>query len=241
MYSMFVCVYIALRFLFKKLVMFERSGVAKKSVPGLLPGSILSSRSRPPVVRTVSHPVDTPTSNQRLTVGYAGPCASPDEAAVNGNKRSTGSLGKYGSRFKRQKLSETESGQIVVDSQGAGEDKGHRKDWKNKEGVGGGGGKEAGQGDKKSERKTSTLLNSSKDHSKLLMSESSENSEVEWNEDSDEGNGNSFLSPSNLKKKKKLKTQGRANVGKKKSKQSDLISKRGLDEEQEDEGGGEWV
>ena len=194
---------------------------------------MLKSRSRPPVTHLTSQPTDTSSSNQRLHVGYE---AADEELPSNGStKRGAGHLGRYGSRFKRQKMSEADSRRGLdgdSEDRGHSEDKSRGREWRNK-GIGGG---EDGLGEKRDgERRVSATLNSSKDQSKLLMSDSSENSEGDWNEDSDEGSGKLFMSPSSLKHRRR---QGRAEVTKKKKAgQSDGVSKKRAEEDLDGDGG----
>jgi len=220
--------------------MFERSGVAKRSAAGLLPSSILSSRSRPQMAHTVSQPTDTPTSNQRLAVGYVGAYpgsgAAEDVTKSNGTKRTSGHLSKYGSRFKRQKGPEADLRQSGMDRE-VGEDGGHGRNRKIK---GLGEGKKEDRAVEKGNPRVSSVLNSSKDQSKLLMSDSSENSEGEWNEDSDDGNGKLFATPSSLKRRRK-QGRGRGETGKKKSGHNDAAAVKAAKQEEELDGdGGEW-
>ena len=227
------------RFLFKKLLMFERSGVAKKGVAGLLPSSVLKSRSRPSMAHTVSQPTDTPTSNQRLAVGYVGPYpgggVTEEVTSSNGTKRTSGHLSKYGSRLKRQKGPEVGSRSSGVDRE-IGEDGSHSRNKKTKNW---GEGKKEESVAEKGNPRVSGILNSSKDQNKLLMSDSSENSEGEWNEDSDDGNGKLFVSSSNLKHRRKP-GRGRGESGKKRGGHNDAAAKA-KQEEEIDGDGGEWV
>ena len=174
--------------------MFERSGASKRSVAGILPSSTSKTDHRP-ASSGILRPTDITFTNHKLQEGSP---ALKEDASSSNNKRPSGHLRRHVGALKRVK--EDESEEKAVGGNGGG--KGVRgvkgrgglgrgrenggpggRGWGGEESVGGG-----GSGDKGAADENHLGVNSLKDQNKLLLSDSSENSEEEWNDRSDDDN-----------------------------------------------------
>lgn len=216
--------------------MFEHSGVAKRSVAGLLPSSISTSNQRPAALLASSQLMAMAGSNHRVQTGRASLCALSEDAPGN-NKRTSGHLGRHTRHLKRLKVAESEvkkigSGGVRGGKGGLGIGRERRVGGKVCVNSDGG-----DRGDKSAGDECGVALNVSKDQNKLLMSDSSENSEVEWNDDSDEDHdlGQTYTTPSSSHPHHQ-QDRGRIELAKSSSRQ-DTSSKRKPEEDVDVDGG----
>ena len=213
--------------------MFEHSGVAKRSVAGILPSSMSSTNQRPASLHASSQLTDVSCSNHRMQTGHERPCTLNEEPPVN-NKRSSAHLGWQTRRLKRLKEAESEGKKI------GGGVRGGRAVGRGDRGKGGKDSVSSDGGDKGGVDECVVTLSTSKDQNKLLMSDSSENSMEEWNEDSDDDNdiGQAYMPISSSSFHPRHQQDGGSL---KNSTRLDAASKSRLDEEVEDDGGDDSV
>lgn len=220
--------------------MFQRSGAAKRSVAGILPPSMSTTNQRPSTPLAFSQLTDVAGSNHRLQGGRNGPCV-PGEDVPRNCKRTSRHLGRHTAHLKRPKVAESAvkktGGSGISGGRGGGGREGHR-------GLGGKGGgnesvgRDGGDGGNKvrEDECGTAVLNTSKDQNKLLMSDSSENSDARWNDDSDEDNvGQAYTSPSSFHSQQR-RHRGRTELLKKSSRPNST-SKRRQEETMDVDGG----
>lgn len=220
--------------------MFERSGIVKRSVAGILPSSTSMTNHKLATPLGYSQLMDMACSNQRLHGGLERACAPGEDK----NKRTSGHLGRHMARLKRLKVAESE---VKKSSGGSAGGVGGQGGWGGK-GIRGGEGKESAASELGSDKggdgdeRTAAAPNTSKDQNKLLMSDSSGNSEEEWNDDSDEDNGvgQMYTSPSSFKHRPH-QHRGKTEVSKKKSSKQESASKKKQEEDLDVDGGEECM